>query len=233
MSLLEVQNIHSYYGDIYVLQGVTLKVEQETLTAVLGRNGVGKTTLINSIMGFIHPSQGKILFQGQDITYQAPFRIAQLGINLVPQGRHIFYSLTTKENLVIAARNRGNSMWSIDRVLMMFPSLKLRLETRGIRLSGGEQQMLAVGRALMGNGSLLLLDEPTEGLAPLLVKEIRKIIGELKEHGVSILLVEQNLSFALKIADWVYIISKGAVVYESKPKELQENAKIKLRHLGI
>ena len=233
MSLLEVQDIHTYYGDSYVLKGVNLRVGRGALVAVLGRNGVGKTTLIRSIMGLTPPRRGKILYQGEDITHLPTFRIAQLGVGLVPQGRRIFSSLTTKENLVVAARSRRDSGWSMERVLMRFPSLKSLLETRGMKLSGGEQQMLAFGRALMGNAGFLLLDEPTEGLAPLLVAEIGEIIKELKEQGISMLLVEQNLPFVLKLADRVYVMSKGVIVHESGPKELEENAEVKLRHLGV
>lgn len=233
MSLLEVQDIHTYYGDSYVLKGVDLKVERGTVMAVLGRNGVGKTTLIRSIMGLTPPRKGKILYQSKDITHLPTFRIARIGIGLVPQGRRIFSSLSTKENMAVATRSRGESGWSMEQVLMRFPILKSRLETRGIKLSGGEQQMLAFGRALMGNADLLLLDEPTEGLAPLLVAEIGELIKELKEHGISMLLIEQNLPFVLKIADWAYIMSKGVIVYESGPKELQENAEVKSRYLGV
>ena len=233
MSLLEVQDIHTYYGDSYVLKGVDLKVERGTVVAVLGRNGVGKTTLIRSIMGLTPPRRGKILYQSKDITHLPTFRIARIGIGLVPQGRRIFSSLTTKENLTVAAQIRNDSGWSLQRVLTTFPRLKFLLENRGAKLSGGEQQMLAFGRALMGNADLLLLDEPTEGLAPLLVAEIGALIRGLKEHGISALLVEQNLPFALGIADWVYIMSKGVVVYESGPKELQENGEAKSRYLGV
>ncbi len=233
MSLLEVQDIHTYYGDSYVLQGVSLKVEKGSVVAVLGRNGAGKTTLIRSIMGFTPPRQGKILYQGKDITRQDSFRIARLGISLVPQGRRIFSSLTTKENMVVAFQSRGTSPWSVERVLAMFPQLRPRLQTRGGRLSGGEQQMLAFGRALMGNSELLLMDEPTEGLAPLLVEEVGNIINELKEHGLSILLVEQNLPFVLKLADYVYVMSKGAITYESPPQQLQENTEVKSHYLGV
>jgi branched-chain amino acid transport system ATP-binding protein len=233
MSLLEVQDTHTYYGDSYVLHGVSLKVERGLVVAVLGRNGVGKTTLIRSIMGFTPPRRGKILFQGQDITHQAPFRIAQLGIGLVPQGRLVFPTLSARENMAVAARKRGASLWSMDEVLTMFPQLKPRLQTKAGRLSGGEQQMLAIGRALMGNADFLLMDEPTEGLAPLLVEELGRIINELREQGLSILLVEQNLPFVTELADYVYVMSKGVIAYESLPKELQENAEVKARYLGI
>ena len=233
MNLLEVQDIHTYYGGSYVLKGVNLRVGRGGVVAVLGRNGVGKTTLIRSIMGLTPPRRGKIVYQGEDITHLPTFRIAQTGIGLVPQGRHIFSSLTTRENMTVAARTRGESGWFIERVLTRFPHLKSRLETRGTKLSGGEQQMLAFGRALMGNADLLLLDEPTEGLSPLLVAEIGDLIKELKEQEISMLLVEQNLPFVLEVADWVYVMSKGIIVYESEPEELQGNEEVKSHYLGV
>jgi len=233
VSLLEIEAIHTYYGDSYVLQGVSLEVGRGTLQAVLGRNGVGKTTLIRSIMGLTPPRRGRILFRGEEITRFPTYRIAQLGIGLVPQGRRIFASLTARENMTIAARTRGESSWSLERVLARFPKLKSVLETRGTKLSGGEQQMLAFARALMGNADLLLLDEPTEGLAPLLVAEMVEMIKELKEHGISMLLAEQNLPFVLELADHAHVMSKGMIVYASEPVELDRNAEIKSRYLGV
>ncbi len=233
MSLLEVRDVHTYYGDSYVLQGVSLKVEKGTVAAVLGRNGVGKTTLIGSIMGIIPLRRGNIFFNGQEITGLDTFRIARLGISLIPQGRRLFSSLTTRENMVISARSKGSSPWSIDRTLEMFPRLKERLQTRAARLSGGEQQMLAFGRALVRNGELLLMDEPTEGLAPLLVRQLGSTIDQLRKEGLSMVLVEQNVPFALRHADFGYIVSKGKIVHESSPKELEENAQVKSHYLGV
>lgn len=233
MSLLEVQDVHTYYGDSYVLKGVNLRVEAGSVVAVLGRNGVGKTTLIRSIMGLTPARRGKILYQGNDIAHAPTYRIARSGIGLVPQGRRVFSSLTTKENMTVAMRAGGKATWSLEKVTGRFPNLQARLQTKGVRLSGGEQQMLAFGRALVGDVNLLLLDEPTEGLAPLLVAEIGNFIKEIREHGISILIVEQSLSFVLKIADKAYVMSKGVIVHESAPKELQENAEVKSRYLGI
>ncbi len=233
MSFLEVQDVHTYYGDSYVLKGVNLKVERGSVVAVLGRNGVGKTTLIRTIMGLTPARKGKILYQEKDIAHFPTFKIARLGIGLVPQGRRIFSSLTTKENMTVAIRTGANLGWSVEKVAARFPNLQARLQTRGIKLSGGEQQMLAFGRALMGDANLLLLDEPTEGLAPLLVAEIGNFIKEIREHGISILIVEQSLPFVLKIADVAYVMSKGVIVHESAPEELQENAEVKSRYLGI
>ena len=232
MSILEVQDIHTYYGDSYIIQGVSLSMDEGKVVAVLGRNGVGKTTLMRSICGFTHPRQGNVLFKGRDITRLPAYRIARMGISHIPQGRRIFVSLTTEENLAISAR-RSATTWTVDKILSIFPRLKERLQSKGGQLSGGEQQMLATGRALAAEPGLLLMDEPTEGLAPLLVRELGRLVVELKERGQSILLVEQNLPFALSLADWVYIMSKGKIVHESSPKQLSENQEIKSRYLGF
>ena len=186
MSLLEIRNIHTYYGDSHVLQGTNLKVEKGQVVALLGRNGAGKTTLLRSIIGFTPPRQGNILFKGKDITHLNPYRIARLGIGLVPQGRRIFSSLTVKENLDIAYRSQEGSHWSVNGILSIFPRLQERSYARGRNLSGGEQQMLACGRALVGNPDLLLMDEPSEGLAPLLVRELGRIINEIRTRELSI-----------------------------------------------
>ena len=233
MSLLEVHDIHTYYQDSYVLQGVSLVVEHGSVAGILGRNGVGKTTLIRSIIGFNPPRRGKIIYRGQDITHLESHRIVRLGIGLVPQGRFIFSSLTVKENIEIAAQRRRDTLWSLERLLQLFPNLKARLHTRGGKLSGGEQQMLACSRALIGNPDLLLMDEPSEGLSPIIVKEIGRIIDEIKQRGLSILLVEQNVAFALNYADFVYVMSKGTIVHQSKPKDLWENKEIKSDYLGL
>lgn len=233
MSLLEIRNIHTYYGDSHVLQGVNVTIEKGKVVAVLGRNGAGKTTLVRSIMGFTPPRQGTILFKGQDITHLSIYRISRLGIGVVPQGRRIFSSLTVKETLDIAARPGDVSRWSVDDILSKFPALQKRSSSRARTLSGGEQQMLACGRALVGNPDLLMMDEPSEGLAPLLVREVERIIKEIKAKELSIVLVEQDSSFALRVADYVYIMSRGAIVYESEPDKLKENKEIRSRYLGV
>lgn len=233
MSLLEIRNIHTYYGDSHVLQGANLKVEKGKVVAILGRNGAGKTTLLRSIIGFTPPRHGNILFKGQDITHLRPYLIARLGIGLVPQGRRIFSSLTVKENLDIAARPGHVSHWSVNNIFSTFPRLWERSNARGRNLSGGEQQMLSCGRALVGNPDLLMMDEPSEGLAPLLVRELERIIKEIKAQELSMLLVEQDSSFALKLADYVYIMSRGVMVYESEPEKLKENPEIRSRYLGV
>ena len=218
--MLEVCDIHTYYGDSYVLQGVSLKAEQGSVVAVLGRNGMGKTTLMRSIIGFTPPRRGQLWFKGVDITGLPPYRIARMGMGIIPQGRRIFPSLNVRENLAIAARlhrPRDRKRWTLERVFGLFPRLQERLLHSGRALSGGEQQMLASARALIGNPDFLLMDEPSEGLAPLLVQELGRIIQQLKAEGLSMLLVEQNLPFALQLADYVYVMSKGRMVYEAPP----------------
>jgi len=204
------------------------------VVALLGRNGMGKTTAIRSIIGFTPPRRGRVWYGEKDITAFPPEKIAKLGIGLVPQGRYIFPSLSVKENLTMAARGAGKAdSWSLDEVYSLFPILKERSGCRGTLLSGGEQQMLAIGRALMTNPRLILMDEPSEGLAPLIVKEVGKIIYQLKGKGFSILLVEQNLPMALKVADYLYILSNGRIVYESTPDRLRSNDEVKAKYIGV
>lgn len=229
--MLSVQDIHTYYRDSYVLQGVTLKVKSGQVAALLGRNGVGKTTLVRSIMGLTPAKRGTILFNDVDITHMSAHRIARLGIGLVPQGRHVFRSLTVKEHLQVTARGQGG--WTFDRIVELFPNLRARLHSFADKLSGGEQQMLAAGRALVGNPALLIMDEPTEGLAPLMVQELGRAIQSLKQAGTSILLIEQQLAFALRYADVIFIMSKGQIVHRCMPAELVVDAKTKARYLGV
>jgi branched-chain amino acid transport system ATP-binding protein len=231
--MLKIIDIHTYYGDSYILQGINLEVPKGTVVALLGRNGVGKTTLIRSIVGFTPARRGQILFNERDITHMSAYKIVRMQIGLVPQGRRIFPSLTVTENLAIASRGTGVRSWNLEKIFTLFPRLKERVNNRGNQLSGGEQQMLAIARALISNPVFLLMDEPTEGLAPVLVREVGDVILRLKKEGLSIFLVEQNLSFARKFADYTHVMSKGKIVYSSTPVELWENREIKERYLGV
>jgi branched-chain amino acid transport system ATP-binding protein len=230
--VLEVEDVHTYYGRSHVVQGISLSVASGEVLTILGRNGMGKTTLVRSIIGFTSPRRGRIRFKGHDITRWPPFRAVDLGMALVPQGRRIFPSLSVRENLVVARTGRPGR-WSLERVYELFPRLRERARNAGDKLSGGEQQMLAIGRALMTNPDLILLDEPTEGLAPLLVRQVGHVIGELKREGLSILLVEQNLAMGLAVADRVHVISRGQVVFSSTPAELLADEDVKSRYLGV
>ena len=231
--ILDVQDIHTYYGDAYVLQGLSLKVEQGQILGLLGRNGVGKTTLVNSIVGFNPPRHGKIVFKGDDITQKSSFETVRTGMGLVPQGRRVFPTLSVEENLLVALRSPDRHSWGLERVYKLFPRLRERRTQRAKTLSGGEQQMLAIGRALMTNPDCLIMDEPSEGLAPIIIQGLWEAIARLKEQGLSILLVEQNANLALKLVDYVHVMSKGQVVYSSTPQELRANDKIKSSYLGI
>jgi len=233
MAILEVHDIHTYYGDSYVLQGLSLVLREGNILGLLGRNGVGKTTLVNSLVGFVPPRRGKIIFKGIDITHTSSFVTVRLGMGLVPQGRRVFPTLSVDENLRVAERGNGRHGWNLDRVYQLFPQLAKRRRQRAKTLSGGEQQMLAIGRGLMTNPDCLIMDEPSEGLAPIIIQDVWEIIGKLKQEGLSILLVEQNVALALKLVDYVHVISKGRVVYASAPKELWANEEIKSRYLGI
>jgi branched-chain amino acid transport system ATP-binding protein len=231
--MLVVDDIHTFYGDSHVLQGVSLRVGAGEAVALLGRNGVGKSTTIKSIIGFTPPQQGVITIDETDISATPSHRIAQLGVGLVPQGRSVFPTLSVRENLTMAMRNTNGGGWSLARVLETFPSLEKRQKNLGSQLSGGEQQMLALARALMTNPRLLLLDEPSEGLAPLIVARIGRIIDDLRKHGLSILLVEQNLTLALNNVDRAYVMSKGRIVFEGNPSELRSNTDVLQRYLGV
>lgn len=231
--MLKILDIHTYYGDSYVLQGVSFEVEKGKVVGILGRNGTGKTTLMRSIVGLNPPRKGRILFKEVDISHIPSFKIARMSLALVPQGRRIFPSLSVLENLKIGAKNKGADPWNEEKIFGFFPALERRKDHRGNELSGGEQQMLAIARALMTNPELLLMDEPTEGLAPLLIRTIGEAMVRLKEAGLSTLLVEQNLPFALNVADYTHVLSKGLIVYSSPPQELGSNEAIKAQYLGV
>jgi branched-chain amino acid transport system ATP-binding protein len=229
--MLDVEAVHTYYGESHILHGVSLAVRRGEAVALLGRNGVGKTTLIRSIVGFTPPRAGAVRLDGAPIHALPPHRIARRGIGLVPQGRRIFAPLSVVENLQLGARRAGG--WTAERVYEVFPRLRERRLQGGGTLSGGEQQMLAVARALMTNPRLLLLDEPSEGLAPMIVREIGRVLVRLKSEGLSILLVEQNVPLALRVADRVYVMSKGQIVYQGAPAELEADEDVKRRFLGV
>jgi branched-chain amino acid transport system ATP-binding protein len=233
--MLHIKDIHTYIGESYILQGVSMEIPHGKVIALLGRNGVGKTTLIHSVNGFRPIRSGSIVFEGSAIGSLPAHRIVQSGIALVPQGRRIFSSLTVAENLHVPYRCpvQGGNDFDLEKVFTIFPALKMRQNHRGDKLSGGEQQMLATARALVSRPKLLLMDEPSEGLAPRLVKEMSDVIRDLREHGLTILLVEQKLSFVLEVADYAYVMSKGKIVFQSTPQELWRNEEAKARHLGI
>ena len=232
--LLRVLDLHTYYGDSHVLQGVTLEVSPGTIAAVLGRNGVGKTTLCRSIVGFTPARAGRVVFDGIDTTALPPHTISRMRLSLVPQGRRIFPSLTVEENLRIASCPRADGRgWSLSNIFDVFPRLAERCGHAGNQLSGGEQQMLAIARGLAANPVLLIMDEPTEGLAPALVAEVGTLIRRIKAEGTSVLLVEQNAAFAVKLADYVHVMSQGRIVHACEPAALWENEEIKAQYLGV
>jgi len=230
MTILRVEDIHTYYGDAYVLQGLSLELAQGQILGLLGRNGVGKTTLVNSIVGFNRPRRGRIVFKGADITRLSSFETVRNGMGLVPQGRRVFASLTVEENLKVAG---NGGAWTLPRVYELFPRLAERRRQRAKTLSGGEQQMLAIARGLMTNPDCLIMDEPSEGLAPIIIQAVWQAISKLRQQGLSILLVEQNAALALELVDYVHVISKGRVVYSGAPKDLWADDAVKSRYLGI
>jgi branched-chain amino acid transport system ATP-binding protein len=229
--ILAVEDIHTYYGDAYVLQGLSLELAEGQILGLLGRNGVGKSTLVNSIVGFNRPRRGRVRFKGEDVTGLSSFETVRRGMGLVPQGRRVFASLTVEENLNVA-KARGGA-WTLARVYELFPRLEERRGQRAKTLSGGEQQMLAIARGLMTDPDCLIMDEPSEGLAPIIIQAVWQAVTRLKQEGLSILLVEQNAALALQLVDYVHVISKGQVVYSGEPKALWADDAVKSRYLGI
>jgi len=233
--ILEIDNIDTYYGQSHVLQGISLSIEEREVVSLLGRNGVGKTTTLRSIMGLTPPRNGSIRFRGEEIAGKKPFEIARLGIGYVPDDRRIFPDLTTFENLEIARRmsTKKQGHWNIDTVCNLFPVLRELGSSKGTHLSGGEQKMLAIGRALMKNPELILLDEPAEGLAPLVVVALSKAIREIRDTGITVFLADQNVRFCRKAADRGYIIEKGSIQYQDEMKNILENEEIVKRYLAV
>jgi branched-chain amino acid transport system ATP-binding protein len=234
--MIKLENVHSFYGTSHILQGIDLFIEEGELVSLLGRNGAGKTTTIKTIMGLLTPKEGQITFRGEVISMLKPFQIARKGIAYVPEERAIFAHLSLIENLEIAQMGMGNSLkgtWSLARIFDKFPKLAARRTHRGADLSGGEQQMLAIARALMSEPELLLLDEPSEGLAPIIVQELKKISQEILEEGMTILLVEQNLDMCTALARRHYVLDQGRIVYHGTNEEFIENEEIKNRYLTL
>ncbi len=234
-SLLQIENLQAAYGRSQVLFGVNLEVYSGTVVSLLGRNGMGKTTTIRSLLGITQASSGRVRFSGQEVQQWPAYRISRLGIGLVPEGRQIFPLLTVRENLLATAANRHNlnSAWDLKKVYDLFPILQDRRDQLGKSLSGGEQQMLAIGRALMTNPKLLILDEATEGLAPLIRDEIWRVLESLKEQGQSILLIDKNLEQLMRLVDQHFLMERGRIVWEGTSKELRQNPELIRRYLGV
>jgi len=219
--VLRVDNLHTFYGKSHILHGVSMEVAEGEIVTLLGRNGAGKTTTLRSLCGLTPAREGRIDIFGQDTTHWPAYKIARLGVGYVPEGRKIFPNLTVLENLAVPMTRPG--YWTVDRVLELFPNLEARRDSWGRQLSGGEQEMLAIARALLINPKLLLLDEPSQGLAPLLVREVFRVVGSMRAQGISILLVEQNARFGLEVADRVYVLNDGEVIHSGSAQELAKD----------
>ncbi len=237
--LLEVHDLNTYYGTSHVLQGISLTVAQGEMIALLGRNGMGKSTTLKSIMGLVKPNSGSVIFQEKDITGYPPYKVARVGIGYVPEDRRIFPNLSVLDNLFLGIKGgkitdpNNPNVWTIERIFHHFIMLKKRARQQGRLLSGGEQQMLTIGRSLMGNPDLLLVDEPTEGLGPLLVKEVRDILEEINKAGVSILLVEHNIKVAMSLANRVYLMGKAHIGFAGTTEELRGNPQVREKYLEV
>lgn len=232
--MLEVKEIHSYYGKSHILHGTSMELREGEIVCLLGRNGVGKSTTLKSINGLVQPKSGSISFAGTELVGKQPFEIARLGVGYVPEDRRIFHSLTVHENLLMGLKKGGNiGAWTIDRVYDVFPNLAQRRGNKGGHLSGGEQQMLTVMRTLVGNPRLILVDEPTEGLAPIIVNNVLEMLSTIRESGVTILLVEQNFKAAVKVADRFYIMSKGQIVFQGDTAELLDADEVRRNYLEV
>ncbi|MCE5265365.1 MAG: ABC transporter ATP-binding protein [Deltaproteobacteria bacterium] len=231
--MLKVQGIQSYYGESHILHGVDLEISKGEVVCLLGRNGAGKTTTLRSVMGLTPPRAGSILLNGENIAGKKAYEVGRMGVAWVPEERRIFKTLTVMENLLIAERKGDEGKWTIDRIMEIFTNLARRRQNRGDELSGGEQQMLAVARALMRNPQLILLDEPTEGLAPIMVDAVMEVIERIKEEGVTIFLVEQNVDASMKVAHRHYILEQGKVVAHIGNDELKRDRSLREKYLSI
>ncbi len=232
--LLAVEDLHAHYGKSHILHGVSLEVDAGEIVCLLGRNGVGKSTTLKSVMGLVEPSRGRVSFKGASIAGMPPYRIAQLGLGYVPEERRIFPTITVRENLLMGIkRGSRNGGWTPERVYEFFPRLKEREHQRAGTLSGGEQQMLTMGRTLMGNPELLLVDEPTEGLAPMIVEQVERILTAIHKSGTPVLLVEQSMETALALAQRVYVMSKGQIVFGGSMRELQASESVRKQYLEV
>jgi len=231
--ILEAEQIHTYYGTSHILFGISFEVREGESICLLGRNGAGKTTTLRSIIGLTPPRSGKIRFRGKDIVGKPPYRIAKLGIGFVPDDRRIFPDLTVRQNILVARREKEGAAWNLDSVYNLFPKLQ-QLDTHmGTQLSGGEQQMLTIARTLMTNPDLLLLDEPGEGLAPLVIKTMEVQLGEIKNMGLNMLICEHNVGLALALSDRGYVMDKGAIHYQGTIEELRGNEEVRKRYLMV
>jgi len=234
--VLEVKELNTFYDQSHILQGISLNVDQGEIVCLLGRNGVGKSTTLKSIIGLVSPRSGEILFKGRNVAGLPPYTIAKMGVGYVPEDRRIFPTLSVRENLIMGIKpgQKGNGEgWSVEKVYKYFPSLEKRDKQRGAHLSGGEQQMLTIARTLMGNPGVILIDEPTEGLAPLIVATVEQVIQDIHKHDIPVLLVEQNMRVALRLAGRIYVISKGKIVFQGTRQELKEAHEVREKYLEV
>jgi branched-chain amino acid transport system ATP-binding protein len=234
--VLAVKELNTFYDQSHILQGISLAVDQGEIVCLLGRNGVGKSTTLKSIIGLVTPRSGEIVFKGRNVAGLPPYTIAKMGIGYVPEDRRIFPTLSVRENLIMGIKPGQKSNgegWSVEKVYKYFPSLEKRDKQRGAHLSGGEQQMLTIARTLMGNPGVILIDEPTEGLAPLIVATVEEVIQDIHKNGIPVLLVEQNMRVALRLAGRIYVISKGKIVFQGTRQELKEASEVREKYLEV
>jgi branched-chain amino acid transport system ATP-binding protein len=236
MMLLEISDLNTFYDESHILFGISLRVDSTEIVCLLGRNGVGKTTTLKSVIGLLIPHSGRILFKGQNISGLPPYQIANAGVGYVPEDRRIFPRLTVRENLIMGIKpgqKKNENGWTVGKIYNYFPGLQVRDRQKGAYLSGGEQQMLTIARTLMGNPEILLLDEPTEGLAPKIVEALEEVVQNIYQYGMAILLVEQNMRVAMRLASRFYVMSKGSIVFYGTNQELREAHEIRQKYLEV